>query len=186
MPSRRIAFGSCSHPALPQPLWKIINSRHPAAFIWGGDAVYSDVYAGLNWTAVGVQRVHASDTHNSSSSSNSWRLTFPPPSIHVDATPDIIHGWYEKQYNVVDYRQFVQGWYDDYANGISIAQTQLTRPIIFGTVDDHDYGQNNGDYTFICIIILADDKMVMSNAERQRNLKGQEHTFVPECDPGAA
>ena len=170
MPSHRIAFGSCSHPALPQPLWKIINSRHPAAFIWGGDAVYSDVYAGLNWTAVGVQRVHASDTHNSSSSSNSWRLTFPPPSIHVDATPDIIHGWYEKQYNVVDYRQFVQGWYDDYANGISIAQTQLTRPIIFGTVDDHDYGQNNGDYTY--------------QYKRESNLEflGFLYTGVPEED----
>ena len=143
MPNR-IAFGSCSHPALPQPLWKIINSRHPAAFVWGGDAVYSDVYAGLNWTAVGLQRVHA-DTHNSSTSSssnNSWRLTFPPPSIHVDATPDIIHDWFDKQYSVADYRQFVEGWYDDDGD------TQLTRPIIFGTVDDHDYGQNNGDYTY--------------------------------------
>ena len=48
----RIAFGSCSHPSLPQPLWKIIKSRRPAAFVWGGDAIYADKYAGLNYRII--------------------------------------------------------------------------------------------------------------------------------------
>jgi len=143
----RIAFGSCSHPSLPQPLWKIIKSRHPAAFVWGGDAIYADKYAGLNWTAVGFHRINDDQTQNSSSSSSSWRLTFPPPSVHVDATPKIIHDWYEKQWGIEDYRSFVEGWYDDEHN-INNTQSYNIKPLLFGTVDDHDYGQNNGDYTY--------------------------------------
>ena len=57
----RLAFGSCSHPALPQPLWPIISSRKPAGFIWGGDAIYADHFAGLNWTAVGLHRSSEGD-----------------------------------------------------------------------------------------------------------------------------
>ena len=132
----RIAFGSCSHPSLAQPLWKVIHERQPSAFIWGGDAVYSDIFAGLNWTAVGISRSHV----------DGWKLTFPPPSIHVDATPAIINGWYEKQWNVSDYRHFVEGWTT--ASAEDTTPTQRIHPIIYGTIDDHDYGQNNGDYTY--------------------------------------
>jgi len=133
----RIAIGSCSHPLLPQPLWKIIHARQPAAFIWGGDAVYSDRFAGLNWTAVGLHRVH-----DDSNNDGGWRLTFPPPSIHLEATPDIIRSGYEEQWGVEDYRRFVEGWYAENDSKLP------TRPIIWGTVDDHDYGQNNGDITY--------------------------------------
>ena len=105
----RIAIGSCSHPSLPQPLWKIIHSRKPAAFIWGGDAVYADVFAGINWTAAGLHRI---DPNNNATTDGSrqggWRLTFPPPSIHIDATPGVIRDWYEKQWEVEDYRNFVE------------------------------------------------------------------------------
>ena len=125
----RIAVGSCSHPSLPQPLWPIVRSRRPAAFVWGGDAVYADKFAGLNWTAVGLRRVpDGNKTH--------WRLTFPPPSIHLDATPEIIRGWYEEQWRVEGYQKFVNGWRDGEEGDASV-----TRPIIFGTIDDHDYGQ---------------------------------------------
>eukprot|EP00585_Thalassiosira_rotula_P002453 CAMPEP_0196132890 /NCGR_PEP_ID=MMETSP0910-20130528/2327_1 /TAXON_ID=49265 /ORGANISM="Thalassiosira rotula, Strain GSO102" /LENGTH=761 /DNA_ID=CAMNT_0041392541 /DNA_START=40 /DNA_END=2325 /DNA_ORIENTATION=+ len=173
----RIAIGSCSHPSLPQPLWKIIHARQPAAFIWGGDAVYSDRFAGRNWTAVGLHRVaHENDVNNNNSNDPSspnhhhaharstgkkknngggWRMTFPPPSIHVEATPDVIQSWYEEQWDVDDYRRFVEGWYDDVGDDDDRQyqqqqkqQQQLTRPIVFGTIDDHDYGQNNGDITY--------------------------------------
>ena len=36
----RIAFGSCNNQLLNQPLWPIIESRNPSAFVWGGDAIY--------------------------------------------------------------------------------------------------------------------------------------------------
>ena len=146
----RIAFGSCSHPSLPQPLWKIIKSRRPAAFVWGGDAIYADKYAGLNWTAVGFHRINDDQTQNYSTSS-SWRLTFPPPSIHTDATPEMLSDWYEKQWGVEDYRSFVEGWYDDEHHINNTSQSYdniIIKPLLFGTVDDHDYGQNNGDYTY--------------------------------------
>ena len=65
-------------------------------------------------------------------------LIVPPPSIHLDASPDVIRGQYEEQWDVDDYRNFVEGWHDAENDG------KLTRPVIFGTIDDHDYGQNNG------------------------------------------
>jgi hypothetical protein len=140
----RIAIGSCSHPSLEQPLWQIIRSREPAAFIWGGDAIYSDHFVGLNWTAVGIHRVvHGEgETNTLRNTNSSWTFTFPPPSIHVDATPDMIRYWYEQQWAIDDYRHFVEGWNSSDSND------SLTRPIIFGVIDDHDYGQNNGDSTY--------------------------------------
>ena len=126
----RIAIASCSHPALPQPLWPIISSRKPAAFVWAGDAIYADSFKGLDWKSVGLRR--DKDTHK-------WRFTFPPPSIHEDATPEIIRGWYTKQWeDQIEYRRFVEG---RESNGTE-------RPLVFGTIDDHDYGANNGDMTY--------------------------------------
>lgn len=37
-----IAFGSCDNQRLKNELWKSIDENHPAAWIWGGDDVYSD------------------------------------------------------------------------------------------------------------------------------------------------
>lgn len=47
----RIAFGSCSFPKKPQPLWKHISSQQPDVWVWLGDAVYADTkVAPLLWT----------------------------------------------------------------------------------------------------------------------------------------
>eukprot|EP00573_Skeletonema_grethae_P011403 CAMPEP_0201709098 /NCGR_PEP_ID=MMETSP0578-20130828/57768_1 /ASSEMBLY_ACC=CAM_ASM_000663 /TAXON_ID=267565 /ORGANISM="Skeletonema grethea, Strain CCMP 1804" /LENGTH=226 /DNA_ID=CAMNT_0048198043 /DNA_START=89 /DNA_END=765 /DNA_ORIENTATION=- len=135
----RLAFGSCSHPALPQPLWPIISSRKNSAFIWGGDAIYADRNAGSNWTAVGLHRADGG-----------WMVTFPPPSIHVEATPDVIRRWYVKQLEVEGYRKFLEGFDVNVSDIDGMGTTGMIRskPIIFGTIDDHDYGQNNGDFTY--------------------------------------
>lgn len=122
----RIAIASCSHASLPQPLWPIISSRRPASFVWAGDAIYADVFKGLDWKSIGLRR----------DQDKKWRFTFPPPSIHEDATPEVIRGWYTKQWEEqTEYRKFVEG------NGTN-------RPFIYGTIDDHDFGQNNGDITY--------------------------------------
>ena len=136
----RLALGSCSHTALSQPLWSVVRARRPAAFVWGGDAVYGDRFAGLNWTAVGLRRVD----HDAASNATSWRVTFPPPSVHLEATPDVLRERYAEQWAVEDYRRFVEGWRDDAEAGADL----ISRPVIFGTIDDHDYGQNNGDLTY--------------------------------------
>lgn len=140
----RIAIGSCSHPRLPQPLWKPIAARRPVAFIWGGDSVYADGFVGLNWTAVDFSSV------------SSW--TFPPPSVHVEATPEVLRSWYEEQWSVDDYRNFVMGWNEEgnNASSSSLIDEDSTvhagvvqhRPIIYGLIDDHDYGMNNGDVSY--------------------------------------
>ncbi|KAL7480969.1 hypothetical protein ACHAW6_006645 [Cyclotella cf. meneghiniana] len=132
MPRNRIAIASCSHASLSQPLWPILSSRRPAAFVWAGDAIYADVFAGLDWRSVGLKLV------GDDGGQKRWRFTFPPPSIHQDATPEIIRGWYARQWEGQSgYREFVEGKNED-----------GKRPLVFGTIDDHDYGANNGDATY--------------------------------------
>ncbi|KAL7540896.1 hypothetical protein ACHAXR_012587 [Thalassiosira sp. AJA248-18] len=152
----RIAIGSCSHPSLPQPLWEIIHARQPAAFIWGGDAVYSDSFAGLNWTAVGLHRVEV-DHDNATEDGGGWRLTFPPPSIHIDASPDIIRGWYEKKWGIEGYRRFVEGWQDE-VECLGICQHNndskvRVRPIIYGTIVRYHTGIKH--YIFVPILFSS-------------------------------
>jgi alkaline phosphatase D len=38
----RIAFGSCNHQLLPQPLWPVIADRQPDLWVWTGDIIYGD------------------------------------------------------------------------------------------------------------------------------------------------
>lgn len=38
----RIAFGSCNHQRLPQPLWPVIVARAPQLWLWTGDIIYGD------------------------------------------------------------------------------------------------------------------------------------------------
>ena len=40
----RIAFGSCNEQNRQNNLWQRIESRHPAAFVWGGDAIYAGLF----------------------------------------------------------------------------------------------------------------------------------------------
>ena len=99
---------------------------------------------GLNWTAVDFSSV------------SSW--TFPPPSVHVEATPEVLRSWYEEQWSVDDYRNFVMGWNEEgnNASSSSLIDEDSTvhagvvqhRPIIYGLIDDHDYGMNNGDVSY--------------------------------------
>jgi len=79
-----------------------------------------------------------------------WMVTFPPPSIHVEATPDVIRRWYDKQLEVEGYRKFLEGFDVNVSDIDGMGTTGMIRskPIIFGTIDDHDYGQNNGDFTY--------------------------------------
>ena len=75
-----------------------------------------------------------------------WKITFPPPSVHLEATPDIIRDWYEEQLNLEGYQQFLDGF--DIMDIDNKTRKVHSRPVIFGTIDDHDYGMNNGDFTY--------------------------------------
>lgn len=37
-----LAFGSCNHSHLPQPMWSVIDTHQPDLFLWTGDVVYAD------------------------------------------------------------------------------------------------------------------------------------------------
>ena len=38
----KLAFGSCNHGHLPQPMWSVIGAHKPDLFLWTGDVVYAD------------------------------------------------------------------------------------------------------------------------------------------------
>jgi len=38
----KLAFGSCNHGHLAQPMWSVIESHQPDLFLWTGDVVYAD------------------------------------------------------------------------------------------------------------------------------------------------
>lgn len=38
----RLAFGSCNHAHLAQPMWSVIESHQPDLFLWAGDVIYAD------------------------------------------------------------------------------------------------------------------------------------------------
>ena len=106
----RIAFGSCNSQNLTQPLWDVLTTRNPTAFVWAGDAIYAD--------------------HLLSSNSN-WK-TFPPQPVMSVATPERLEAYYQIQTSNPAYRQFLE----------------VSNATIFGTLDDHDMGQNNADETY--------------------------------------
>lgn len=103
----RILFGSCNSQAYPQPLWPAVVARNATAFVWAGDAIYSDPVIGHNFS------------------------TFPPRPIVDRPTPERWHELYQEQKNHDGYKQLLEG------------DTFVT-----GTMDDHDFGTNNGDITF--------------------------------------
>jgi hypothetical protein len=68
-----------------------------------------------------------------------------------------LRSWYEEQWGVDDYRNFVMGWNEEGTNASSSSLTDEDstvhagvqhRPIIYGLIDDHDYGMNNGDVSY--------------------------------------
>ena len=79
----RIAFGSCNDQDVQNNLWPVIESRKPAAFIWGGDAIYADFHTATDWS------------------------TFPPTSELQCATPDRLKALYRKQLAVPGYRRLL-------------------------------------------------------------------------------
>lgn len=55
----RLAFGSCNHSHLPQPMWSIIDSHEPDVFLWTGDVIYADTH-----DAAEMQRKYAEQMAN--------------------------------------------------------------------------------------------------------------------------
>mmetsp|Transcript_22030 Transcript_22030/g.32545 ORF Transcript_22030/g.32545 Transcript_22030/m.32545 type:complete len:528 (+) Transcript_22030:106-1689(+) len=102
----RILFASCNSQNLTQPLWPVMASRHPAALVWVGDAIYADAFAGFDF----------------------WKL-LPK---HNAATPTQLRQYYQEQSLHPGYAAFLKG----------------NRTTVFGAIDDHDYGMNNGDRTY--------------------------------------
>jgi alkaline phosphatase D len=95
----RIAFGSCSKPTRPQPLWDLISADSPDVFLWIGDVIYAD---------------------------NAFLEVFRWP-----ASPDNFRSQYALQAAIPDYQRF-----------------RSSIPHLFSVYDDHDYGENDGNYHY--------------------------------------
>ena len=148
--SSRIIFGSCNSQYYEQPFWNVIKNRSPTAFVWGGDAVYSDDrQVGLeeekeSMTPTSTETNTDSSNFYQKENTRSWwssLFEFQIPrrkSKSKHATPEYLRQLYEEQLQVPAYRDLLQ---EDNGVGGKLS--------IFGTIDDHDYGINNGDKTFI-------------------------------------
>jgi len=42
--SWKLAFGSCSDPTKPLPIWKVVHSEKPNVWLWLGDSIYKDSF----------------------------------------------------------------------------------------------------------------------------------------------
>lgn len=124
----KIAFGSCSKVDEPQPMWKIIDSRNPKMFIWGGDNIYSDVrkYDIPFWIKKRLPSWLGGST-------NGDKLIMPLPGNRTNFRPRSLKDhaeMYKKQKKIKDYETL----------------KKTTR--IVGTWDDHDCGINDADKHF--------------------------------------
>ena len=150
--SSSIIFGSCNSQYYEQPFWNVIKSRNPTAFVWGGDAVYSDdrqvgqeeEASMVTSTETETNTDDSSNFHQKENTRSRWwssLFEFQIPrrkSKSKHATPEYLRQLYEEQLQVPDYRDLLR---EDNGVGGKLS--------IFGTIDDHDYGINNGDKTFI-------------------------------------
>ena len=138
----RLIFGSCnSQLHKEQPLWQVIESRNATAFIWGGDAVYADDRRrpppGSSSDVEDNNDDHIYDDdqvateHEVQQNSFISHLFGQRRSNFLSGTPDYLHTLYSQQRLESGYR--------------SLLDTNIS---IYGTIDDHDYGINNGDKTF--------------------------------------
>lgn len=56
MPLARIAFGSCAHQDVPQPIWDAVLAYRPDLFVFGGDNIYGDASTA---DVAGLRRAYA-------------------------------------------------------------------------------------------------------------------------------
>jgi len=118
----RIHFASCNSQHYENLMWPHMETRKPAAFVWVGDAIYSDDFEWIppeerqSWSEWYKRRVK-------------------------ESTPEIMQRLYRDAVKHPGYRAYLHADdVDDVENA--------TRPIVMGTFDDHDYGRDNGDHTY--------------------------------------
>ena len=130
----RIAFGSCNDQDRVNNLWKIIESRDPAAFIWGGDAIYADnkplqqdedddnIMSYFDLTTIRDIWFNANDNMNSQNSlhhDTTKSTTSSSTSRSTCGTPSRVKKLYQDQLSNPDYKRLVES-------------SNIT---IFGTID---------------------------------------------------
>ena len=135
----RIAFGSCNDQDRINNLWKIIESRDPVAFIWGGDAIYADnkplpqaaddddnnndtILSYLDWTTIRDMWYYTAPNGNMNSQNSLHQNT---KSTSTCGTPARVKKLYQDQLSNPDYKRLVES-------------SNIT---IFGTID--------GTYVFL-------------------------------------
>ena len=137
----RIVVGSCHSQLFDSTqMWEMIHGRRPTAFIWGGDSVYGDDQPPRsnppppsadtdNVDPIKPQIIKA--VTKNKNNRGGWRR---------EGTPFHMKELYTALRNHPTYSKLVGGGggEKDDDNGCHI----------FGTLDDHDYGTNNGDSTF--------------------------------------
>ena len=143
----RVAFGSCSRAEKEQPLWDHIVAYDPDVFIWGGDAVYSDIRHPCIGTSIEDPFDRSWDEWKRCfGRAKSWLLggaQRPAWSIanntkFTPARPDRLRRIYDAQARHPGYRSLLRALR-------SHDEANATPSRVVGTWDDHDYGIDDGD-----------------------------------------
>lgn len=120
-PTSRIAFGSCNDQDMQNNLWNRIDERNPAAFIWGGDAIYAGTFcfsvtvkswhrccfASLRTTVCLTLLPTYRSMETDINGPKDWS-TFPPTSNPICATPGRLKQLYYKQRKVPEYQKLLE------------------------------------------------------------------------------
>mmetsp|Transcript_87114 Transcript_87114/g.177550 ORF Transcript_87114/g.177550 Transcript_87114/m.177550 type:complete len:561 (-) Transcript_87114:1191-2873(-) len=138
-----IVFGSCNSQHYDQPFWDVIRERNPTAFVWAGDAVYADDRMQSRQQRKRQPKPEPEGAEEQGPPKPQTPGTETPTtttttSKHKHATPEYLRLLYEEQKKVEGYRKLLLD--DNHGAGERIS--------VFGTIDDHDYGIDNGDETF--------------------------------------
>lgn len=192
LPHLCVQLGSCNKVDRPQPFWREIAARAPAAWIWMGDNVYADTKRSWreslqehynrsvrvrrnDWPCVQLHGLLAhlcTNTHE-----NAHTLVSDISYIGQPSTPFGVDSTFFKMANAERIRQ----QYNQQRQEPGYRKVMETSKIC-GTWDDHDYGMNDGDrrypYRDMSQELLLDflDEPLESPRRRQAGVYAA-HTF---------
>jgi hypothetical protein len=139
----RILIGSCHSQHYPESnIWNAMTQRNASTMIWAGDTIYGDDF-------------HPSPTSLGSFSKSWWSKwntgTTTASTTVRPATPSVLQSLYEQLVDDPRYSHFTRR----ISGNTTTTNNKNHRPIpqqtmtVLGVWDDHDYGINNGDKTYL-------------------------------------
>lgn len=165
--SSRVVFMSCNRQGMPNPFWDLIPQLNPMGVIWMGDNIYGD------HTGTQKEVLHAVLRKLARRPLKTLRaLMTRTENLFPPALPTTLSMAYNQTRYYASYQRIL---------------ASPTLQFVIGTWDDHDYGVNDGDKTYIHrheAKQLFLDFFNVSSTDRRRSsdypgVYSVEHHFLP-------